>query len=62
MTFVLFKLWHLRAGYPASNLKRFFYAGCHQDIVLFECLSVQTHVPYSHCTRVDENVPSGEGT
>jgi len=32
VTCVLFKIWHLRAGYLASNIKRFFEAGSHQDM------------------------------
>jgi len=42
-----FKIWHLRAGYPASNLKRFFEAGCHQD---YSVLHRHRHLDYNRYT------------
>jgi len=58
------KIWHLRAGYPASNLKRFFEAGCHQEnIYKYACELSQltslhnkrkytnTRPPHTHHTR-----------
>jgi len=44
------KIWHLRAGYPASNLKRFFEAGCHQDICVRTYIQIISATLAAGCT------------